>query len=60
MSNDSPLHFYKTIQSGLDNLEIENIYIDATHVSKRSRVKILNCLKRIFWREILKKIKKDF
>lgn len=42
--NEVFLNFYKTIQSGLDDLKIENIYIDATHVSKRSRVKILNCL----------------
>ena len=36
--------FIENIQEGIDNENVENIYIDATHVTKAGRNKVLNRL----------------
>jgi len=36
--------FIDAIQKGLDEPNVENIYIDATHINERSRMKVLNAL----------------
>ena len=32
----------KQIKNGLENPEVENIYVDATHLNDRAREKVLN------------------
>lgn len=38
------LQWIETIKEALQNPDVENIYVDATHLNDRSRNKVLNCL----------------
>ena len=38
------LCFFKKIQESIDDLECENIYVDATHLNRRARNRVLDNL----------------